>query len=87
MFQSERGAYHDNGNRTGLENEFLVMRTVNSEGKSYGGFLWPLTVGEYAEAPIGGTILIAGMAFMACRGAKEGGIYSGNNDSKWLLVA
>ena len=65
----------------------LVLRVTDSDGKSYGGFQWPLTIGAEVVAPDWNPVA-------KCGGGLHGWMYGAGNstsadihvDSKWMVV-
>ena len=70
------------------ENEILVLRTVSETGAAYGGYQWPLTVGEYAEASDWEDNSDCGHGLHGLPWGEGDSAYCSQDPrAKWLLVA
>ena len=65
----------------------LILRTTNSEGKSYSDFQWPLKVGASVEAPDWNPEPQCGNGLHGLLwGAGAGSLLDWYSDAKWLVV-
>jgi len=65
----------------------FVIRTTTSDGKAYGGFQWPMTVGTVVECPDWKPIAACGYGFHGnLDGVGDWGLLSGAHDALWWIV-
>mgnify|MGYP000943591064 CR=1 FL=1 len=64
------------------------LRTCDADGKSYGGFQWPLEVGAAVEAPDWDPKPVCGGGLHGLHmGAGNGGLLSWDADAKWIVFS
>ena len=64
------------------------LRTCDADGKSYGGFQWPLEVGAVVEAPDWNPELECGGGLHGLHmGAGDGSLLSWDADAKWIVFS
>ena len=66
----------------------LLLRTCDADGRSYGGFKWPLTVGAKVVAPDWDARQQCGNGLHGLLwGEGDGGLLSWASDAAWLVVS